>query len=131
MPSITKAPSRSSKAPSRSSVRPKATKTERARWEKNDRAIGRVAKSLEAAQKDLSAIGDSLGAGASDLSKDVLKLLRDARRDVAKMSKTVRRDLEHLQKDLSAASTAKHRRPRPGPSRVKSGSAPRTRRKSA
>jgi hypothetical protein len=124
MPSTTK-------SPARSSVRPRATKTARARLEKNDRAIGRVAKSLEAAQKDLTAIGGSLETGASDLSKDVVKLLRDARRDVTKMSKTVRRDLEHLQKDLSAASRAKARRARPGPSRAKSGSAPRTRRKSA
>lgn len=119
------------KSPARSSARPRAAKTTRASIEKNDRAIGRVANSLEAAQKDLTAIRGSLGTGASDLSKDVVKLLRDARRDVTKMRKAVRRDLEHLQKDLSATSGAKPRRARSGPSRARSGSAPRTRRKSA
>jgi len=120
MPSTTK-------TSAQSSVRPQATKAARDRFEKNDRAIGRVAKSLEAAQNDLTAIGGSLGTGASDLSKDVVKLLRDARRNVTKMSKAVRRDLEHLQKDLTAASGVKPRRARPGPSRAKSGATPRTR----
>jgi hypothetical protein len=124
MPSTTK-------ASVRSSARRHATKAARDRVEENDRAIGRVAKSLEAAQSDLTAIGGSLGTGASDLSKDVVKLLRDARRDVTKMSKAVRRDLEHLQKDLTAASGVKPRRARPGPSRAKSGGAPRTRGKSS
>lgn len=124
MPSTTK-------PPARSSAQPRAARAARARIENNDRVIGRVAKSLEAAQKDLTAIGGSLGTGASDLSKDVVKLLRDARRDVTKMRKTVRRDLEHLQKDLGAASGVKPRRgARTGPSRAAAG-APRTRRKSA
>lgn len=100
------------KKPAKSSARPRAAKTARARLEKNDRTIGRVAKSLEAAQKDLTAIGGSLGTGATDLSKDVVRLLRVARRDVTKMSKTIRRDLEHLQKDLSAVSRSKPRRAR-------------------
>ena len=106
MPSTTK-------ESARSSVRRQATNAARDCFEKSDRAIGRVAKSLE-------------GTGASDLSKDVVKLLRDARRDVTKMSKPVRRDLGHLQKDLTAASGVKPRRARPGRSRAKSGGTPRT-----
>lgn len=124
MPSATK-------APASKRARPRATESARARFEKSDRTIGRIAKSLEAAQKDLTAIGGNLGTGASDLSKDVLKLLRDARRDVAKMSKAVRRDLEHLQKDVSAASMAKPRRARRASPPAKSGGAPSARRKSA
>lgn len=119
------------KSPAKPSVRPRVTKAARARVQKNDRAIGRISKSLEAAQKDLAALGGSLGAGASDLRKDVAKVLRDASRDVTKMSKTVRGDLERLQKDVSAASKAKPRRARPKPSRAKSSAASRTRRKSA
>ncbi len=114
------------KPPARSSVRPRAIGTTRARLEKNDHAIGRIAESLETAQKDLATIGGSVGTGASDLRKDVAKLLRDARRDITKMSKTVRRDVERLQKDLSPSHRAKRR---PAPSRAKSGTASRTRRK--
>jgi ABC-type transporter Mla subunit MlaD len=117
------------KSPARPTARPKASATTRARHEKNHRAISRIAKSLDTAQKDLAAIGGNLGTGAVDLRKDVAKRLRDASRDVTKLSNTVRRDLERLQKDLSAASKAKPRRARPATSRAKSGSGSRTRRK--
>jgi len=95
------------KSTGRRSARPRATQTAKARFEQADRAIGRVAKSLETAQKDLAAIGGSLGTGASDVRKDVAKLLRDASRDVSKMSKAVRRDLERFQKDVAKASKPK------------------------
>ncbi len=75
----------------------------RERYEENGRVIERVTKSLETAQADLTAIRGSVGTGASDLRKDVARLLRDARRDLTKMSKAVRRDLERAQKDLASA----------------------------
>jgi hypothetical protein len=75
----------------------------RERYEQNGRAIDRLAKSLEAAQADLSALRGTVGAGAGDLRKDIAKLLRDARRDVGKLNKAVRRDLDRVKKDLSAA----------------------------
>ena len=93
------------KTAGRSKARPRAS--QKARFERADRAIGRVAKSLETAQKDLAAIGGSLGTGAGDVRKDVARLLRDASRDVSKMSKAVRRDLERLQKDVAKASKPK------------------------
>jgi ABC-type transporter Mla subunit MlaD len=99
--------------------------------EKSHRAIGRISKSLEAAQKDLTAIGTSVGTGASDLRKDVAKLLRDTRREVTKMSKTVRRDLDRLQKDVSTASKPKARRAQPRKAKAKSATASRARRKRA
>jgi len=98
------------KAPARPSGRSKPAAAARARLVKNEQALGRIAKSLEAAQKDLAAIGGSLGTGARDVRKDVAKLLRDANRDVTKMAKALRRDLERLQKDVSAASKPKARR---------------------
>ncbi len=107
------------KSPAKPSARPSTGGTARARAAKDDRAIRRVAKSLDAAQKDLAAIGSSLGTGAGDLRKDVAKLIRDARRDVAKMGSAVRRDLEHLQKDVTAASKAKPRRAAPAASSTK------------
>jgi hypothetical protein len=97
-------------------ARPRPTAAARARFEKiqkSDKAIGRIAKSIEAAQKDLTSIGGSLGTGASDMRKDVAKLLRDARRDVTKMGKAVRRDLERLQKDVTVAAKPKPSRARP------------------
>jgi ABC-type transporter Mla subunit MlaD len=95
---------------------PRGSETARKRCEQNDRAMARVAASLEAAQKDLAAIRGSVGSGASDLRKDVAKLLRDARRDVTKMSKVVRRDLERLQQDVTAAASGK-----PAPARGRRG----------
>lgn len=119
------------KPPAQPSVRQRATDTAHARWLKNDRAIARLTKSLEAAQADLADVGGSLGKGAGALRKDVAKLLRDARRDVTKMSKAVRRDLEHLQKDLSVTPKARAVRSRPTASPAKRGATTGARRKSA
>jgi len=121
------------KSPAKASARPRAAAARaRAHIEKDDRAIGRLLKTLEAAQKDLAAIGGSLGTGASDVRKDVARLLRDARRDVTKMSTAVQRELERLQKDLRPASKPKKASPaRAGRAKAKSGTAARTRRKSA
>jgi ABC-type transporter Mla subunit MlaD len=90
-----------------STKKPSARRSARLRATQTDLAIGRIAKSLETAQKDLAAIGGSLGTGASAVRKDVAKLLRDASRDVTKMSRAVRRDLERLQKDVTTASKRK------------------------
>lgn len=69
----------------------------------NADAVGRLQRSLDAAQADLASLRGDLGSGAGDLRRDVARLLRDARRDVAKMGRVVRRDLERLQRDLGAA----------------------------
>ncbi len=126
MPATTKAPTKRAARPQQS------TKTDRARTAQADRAIERVAKYLDAAQKDLAAIGSSVGTGTGALTKDVAKLLRDARRDVTKMSKAVRKDLERLQKDLGPTPRAASKTASPAPARTKKATtAPRTRRKSA
>jgi hypothetical protein len=93
---------RSSNSASRPGA-PRATKDARARHQQNGRAVDRLAKSLEVAQKDLAALGGTMSSGADDLRKDLSKLLRDARRDVGKLGKAVKRDLERIQKDLTAA----------------------------
>ena len=89
------------------------------RVEHTDRAVRRIVKSLDAAQKDLAAIGASLGTGAAGLRKDVARMLRDARRDVEKMGHAVRRDLEQLQKDVAKATPRGSQRTRPASSRTK------------
>jgi Ala-tRNA(Pro) deacylase len=84
-----------------------------------------ITASLEAVQKDLAAIGASLGAGARDLGRDVTALLRDARRDLMKMRRAVERDLGRLQNDLT--SVAKGQRastPAAGSEAAGRGSAP-------
>jgi chromosome segregation ATPase len=103
-----------SRSRAKAASRPRATEAARKRCEENNRVIDRVAKSLETAQTDLSAIRGSVGAGASDLRKDVTRLLRDARRDLTKMSKAVRRDLERAQKDLTSAAKPVSARTRRG-----------------
>jgi len=121
----------STKTSPQPSARPQATKTACARLEKSDRAISRIGESLAAAQKDLSEIGGTLESGAGNLSKDVTKLIRDARREVTKMSKLVRRDLDHLQTGRSVSSETKPRRIRPAASKAKAGRASRARGASA
>lgn len=91
-------------ATTKSARAPRATDAVKKRYEQNGRTIDRVAKSLEAAQSDLSALRGTLGTGAGDLRKDVAKLLKDARRDVGKLGKAVRQDLDRVKKDLAAAS---------------------------
>jgi hypothetical protein len=93
-------------------ARPRATAAARARAEDDARRLEHIAESLEAAQTDLSAIGGSVGTGVRDLRRDVTKMLRDARRDLLKMRRAIQRDLDRLQKDLSAAATAKPARAR-------------------
>jgi hypothetical protein len=99
------------KSKARPAARPRASAATRARFEKNHRAVGRLAKSLDSAQKDLSSIGGSVGTGASDLRKDVAKRLREARKDVTKMGNTLRRDLERLQ-GKNSGSAAKKAKPK-------------------
>lgn len=97
--------------PRKSSGRtPPATADTRKRYEQNGRALNRVTKSLETAQSELSALGGSMSSGASDLRRDLSRLLRDARREAGKLSTTIKRDLERIQKDL--ASTASKSSPR-------------------
>ena len=85
----------------------RVTAAVRAQAEDDARRLEHISASLEAAQKDLAAIGGSLGTGVRDLRRDVNRLLRDARRDLVKMRRAVQRDLERLQRDLTSAATAK------------------------
>ena len=94
-------------------TRPRATPAARARAEDDARRLEHIAESLEAAQKDLTSIGGSVGTGVRDLRRDVTKMLRDARRDLLKMRRAIQRDLDRLQKDVSAAAAAKPPRARP------------------
>ncbi len=104
MPSTTtKKPARTAKKPARG----RAATTAAARAKANDHHIDRVMQSLEAAQKDLAAIGGSLGTGARDLRRDATKLVRDARTHVVKMRRSVQRDVGRLQRDLGAAAGAR------------------------
>jgi hypothetical protein len=117
------------KSKARPAARPRANAATRARFEKNHRAIGRLTKSLDSAQKDLAAIGGSVTTGAGDLRKDVAKRLREARKDVTKMGNTLRRDLERLQsKDSRSAS--KKAKPKKAKARRAKTTKPRARTKS-
>ena len=77
------------------------------------RRLDHISASLEAAQKDLAAMGGSLGTGMRDLQRDVNRLLHDARRDLLKMRRAVQGDMERLQRDLTAVATAKPPASRP------------------
>ena len=112
-PSARRAPS-AGRASSAGRTRSAGTRTHAAalsRVRHNDRVIARAKKALDTTQKDMGAIRGSVSAGGRDLSKDVIKLLRDTRRDIEKMNTAVRRDLKQLQKDLSKATDVKKRKP--------------------
>ena len=113
MPATRTTASRPSKASAGAKNASASQKSAAERCEQNSRAIARVTKSLEAAQADLSALRGSVGTGATDLRKDVRRLLRDARRDLTKMSKAISRDLERAQRDIAAA--AKNAVPKSSP----------------
>lgn len=86
---------------------PRSASAARAKGEADAQKLEHLAQTLEAAQRDLSAIGGSVGKGVKDLRRDVATLLKDARRDLTKMRRAVQRDLDRLQKDLGAAGAAK------------------------
>lgn len=86
---------------------PRATAVAHARAEDDARRLERITQTLEVAQKDLAAIGGSVGTGVRDLRRDVTKLLRDARRDLGRMRRAIQRDLDRLQKDVTSAASSK------------------------
>ena len=100
-------------ATKKTTTRSRATPAARVRAEDDARRLEHIAESLEAAQKDLTSIGGSVGTGVRDLRRDVTKMLRDARRDLQKMHRAIQRDLDRLQKDVSAAASATPPRARP------------------
>jgi Ala-tRNA(Pro) deacylase len=93
-------------------ARRRATRAARTRAEDDARRLEHITQSLEAIQKDLGAIGGSVGTGVRDLRHDVNRLLRDARRDLVKMRRAIRRDLDRLQKDVTSAAKATTATPR-------------------
>ncbi len=92
--------------------RARASETARVRAEDNVRRLEHITKSLEAAQKDLTALGGTLETGVRDLRRDVTRMLRDARRDLLKMRRALQRDLDRLQKTLTSAAIPRSPAPR-------------------
>jgi hypothetical protein len=73
----------------------------------NERAIRRVAQSLDVAQADLAKLSGSLGAGAADVRRDLTRGIRDARHHAVKLVKAAQKDLERLQQDVASATRTK------------------------
>jgi hypothetical protein len=94
----------------------RTTAATRTRAEDDVRKLEHISESLKAAQKDLAAIGGSVGAGIRDLRQDATKLLRDARRDLLKMRRALQRDMTRLGRDLTSAASAKPPASRRAPS---------------
>lgn len=78
---------------------------------KEPAAIRRLNKSLDAAQDALVALRKDLsrdvGAGGTDLYRNLQRFVKDARRDSGKLSKALEGDIERLQKRLAPSSRAK------------------------
>ncbi len=86
----------------RRSLTPRSIEAARASGEEDHRRLERIGRTLEAVQKDLGAIGGSVGTGVRDLRRDVNRLLRDARRDVGKMNRAIQRDLDRLHRHVTS-----------------------------
>jgi hypothetical protein len=112
----------------KSAAEPRATVAAHARAENDARRLEHINASLEAAQKDLAAIGGSLGIGMRDLRRDLNRLLRDARRDLLKMRRALLHDVDRLQRDLTAAATAKPPASRRAPTAASRSTRPASRR---
>jgi hypothetical protein len=97
---------------------PRTSAAVRTQAEDQARRLEHISASIEAAQKDLAAIGRSLSTGVRDVGRDVNGLLRDTRRDLLKMRRAVQRDIERLQHDLTAAATAKPTASRRAPTKA-------------
>jgi hypothetical protein len=116
-PAARKAKARKASSSSATKTRArKATASKRSRRgsANSHRTIGSLAKSLEAAQRELSGLGGSMGEGGNDLRKDIERLLRDASRGLGKLSTSVRREAERLQKARPGARGAKPKAKRAG-----------------
>ena len=68
---------------------------------KDEAAIKRLNKSLDAAQDALASLGKDVSKGARDLYDDLGKFIKDARRNSGKLGTALRKDLEALQKRLA------------------------------
>lgn len=93
---------RSKSTAARSTSRPRTTT-------RGPRALGRLDKSIDAAEGALKDLRSELGRGGRDLVKDLEKTLRDSRKNLRSLSRTVAKDIGKLQ---SAATTGKTMAPR-------------------
>ncbi len=78
------------------------------------RALGRLEKSIDAAQGALKDLRTELGRGGRDLLKDLEKTLGDSRKRLRSLSKTVTKDFEKLQKAATPRRAKKTARKRTG-----------------
>src|SRR5256885_11282680 len=70
----------------------------RARKVVGPKAIGRIEKSLDAAELALKDLRSEVGRGNRDLVKSLEATLKDSRKNLRSLNRTVLRDLEKLQK---------------------------------
>jgi hypothetical protein len=75
------------------------------------RALGRLEKSIDAAEAALKDLRTELGRGRRDLVKDLDKTLSDSRKNLRSLSREVAKDLAKLQKAATSRSAASRGRP--------------------
>ena len=78
------------------------------------RALGRLEKSIDAAEAALKDLRTELGQGGRDLVKDLDKTLKDSRKNLRSLSRTVVKDLGRLQKAATTTRTTASRARRAG-----------------
>jgi hypothetical protein len=134
MPAAKKAPAKKAKARktrARSASKARTSKRAGAGAASSHRTLGRLSKSLEAVQREISGLGGSMGDGGTDLRKDIERLLRDASRGLSKLSANARREAERLQKELSSATKPKRKRAGAKPKAKRAAAKPKAKRAAA
>lgn len=78
-------------------------------------ALGRLTKSLDAAQEALGALGSDVGSGVSTtargLYRDLQKAVKNAQSNSTKLGRTLEKDLRDAQKKVSAAARPAAKKP--------------------
>ena len=89
---------RRTKSTTRGSAKARSSRSSTARSQRSPRSLGRLEKSLDAAEGALKDLRKELGKGGRDLLRDVERTLKDSRKNFRSMSRTVARDIGKVQR---------------------------------
>src|SRR5437899_1101052 len=85
---------RRTKSTTRGSAKARSSRSSTARSQRSPRSLGRLEKSLDAAEGALKDLRKELGKGGRDLLRDVERTLKDSRKHFRSMSRTAAREVE-------------------------------------
>jgi hypothetical protein len=104
-------PAKRSTSSRRKSTARRSTSTRKSSGSSQPAALERFSKSLDSAQKALTAlrkdVSKDVSSGTRDLYTDLEKFVKDARRNSGKLGTALQKDIDRLQKQLKATASGK------------------------